>query len=164
MPCFFPFNRLPLLHWSYLCYRCLFAKIKKRKLNQIQFSFLLQTSSDGNQTTSTLSITLSRADAGKYLSCKAYNHMSPSDALEDGWRLDIQCKWIMEKFFFITWFRDLVSILGLMSMKRVLDHRDTRMCNFDKVESNSLSSAKHMSHRLFELISAKTLFICAESF
>ncbi|CAO1431490.1 unnamed protein product [Diamesa hyperborea] len=48
------------------------------------------TSSDGNQTTSTLSITLSRSDAGKYLSCKAYNHMSPTDALEDGWRLDIQ--------------------------------------------------------------------------
>ncbi|KAL7017201.1 hypothetical protein ACKWTF_010287 [Chironomus riparius] len=48
------------------------------------------TSSDGNQTTSTLSITLSRSDAGKYLSCKAYNHMSPSEALEDGWRLDIQ--------------------------------------------------------------------------
>lgn len=54
---------------------------------------LLQTSSDGNQTTSTLSITLSRSDAGKYLSCKAYNHMSPTDALEDGWRLDIQCKY-----------------------------------------------------------------------
>ena len=54
---------------------------------------MLQTSSDGNQTTSTLSITLSRSDAGKYLSCKAYNHMSPSEALEDGWKLDIQCEY-----------------------------------------------------------------------
>ncbi|XP_055371722.1 hemicentin-1 [Condylostylus longicornis] len=48
------------------------------------------TSSDGNQTTSTLSITLSRSDAGKYLSCRAYNQAVPSDPLEDGWRLDIQ--------------------------------------------------------------------------
>ncbi|KAG4065909.1 hypothetical protein HA402_000356 [Bradysia odoriphaga] len=48
------------------------------------------TSSDGNQTTSTLSITLNRSDAGRYLSCRAYNHAVPSDALEDGWRLDIQ--------------------------------------------------------------------------
>ncbi|XP_055588000.1 protein turtle [Uranotaenia lowii] len=48
------------------------------------------TSADGNQTTSTLSIILNRTDAGKYLSCKAYNTYAPSDALEDGWQLDIQ--------------------------------------------------------------------------
>ncbi|ALC45415.1 CG12950 [Drosophila busckii] len=48
------------------------------------------TSSDGNQTTSTLSIILSKSDAGKYLSCKSYNHAVPSDPLEDGWKLDIQ--------------------------------------------------------------------------
>ncbi|XP_058463277.1 hemicentin-1 isoform X2 [Malaya genurostris] len=48
------------------------------------------TSADGNQTTSTLSISLNRTDAGKYLSCKAYNTYVPSDALEDGWQLDIQ--------------------------------------------------------------------------
>ncbi|XP_055542964.1 hemicentin-1 isoform X2 [Wyeomyia smithii] len=48
------------------------------------------TSADGNQTTSTLSISLNRTDAGKYLSCKAYNSYVPSDALEDGWQLDIQ--------------------------------------------------------------------------
>lgn len=53
----------------------------------------LQTSADGNQTTSTLSISLNRTDAGKYLSCKAYNTYVPSDALEDGWQLDIQCKY-----------------------------------------------------------------------
>ncbi|XP_030379920.1 hemicentin-2 [Scaptodrosophila lebanonensis] len=48
------------------------------------------TSSDGNQTTSTLSINLSKLDAGKYLSCKAYNHAVVSEPLEDGWKLDIQ--------------------------------------------------------------------------
>lgn len=53
---------------------------------------IFQTSSDGNQTTSTLSISLNRSDAGRYLACRAYNHAVPSDALEDGWRLDIQCK------------------------------------------------------------------------
>ncbi len=60
---------------------------------KIESKLFLQTSSDGNQTTSTLSITLSRSDAGKYLSCKAYNPQTPSEALEDGWRLDIQCEY-----------------------------------------------------------------------
>lgn len=50
-------------------------------------------SSDGNQTTSTLSIILSRADSGRYLSCRAYNHAIQSEPLEDGWKLDIQCKY-----------------------------------------------------------------------
>ncbi|KAH8417035.1 hypothetical protein KR222_001779, partial [Zaprionus bogoriensis] len=48
------------------------------------------TSSDGNQTTSTLSINVSKTDSGKFLSCKAYNHAVPSVPLEDGWKLDIQ--------------------------------------------------------------------------
>lgn len=52
-----------------------------------------QTSSDGNQTTSTLSIVLSHADANKYLSCRAYNHAVPAKVLEDRWRLDIQCEY-----------------------------------------------------------------------
>ncbi|XP_065355312.1 nephrin [Calliphora vicina] len=48
------------------------------------------TSSDGNQTTSTLSISFSKTDAGKLLTCKAYNHAVLSEPLEDGWKLDIQ--------------------------------------------------------------------------
>uniref|UniRef100_A0A1A9ZZ50 Ig-like domain-containing protein n=1 Tax=Glossina pallidipes TaxID=7398 RepID=A0A1A9ZZ50_GLOPL len=48
------------------------------------------TSSDGNQTTSTLSISFSKTDDGKLLTCKAYNHAIPSEPLEDGWKLDIQ--------------------------------------------------------------------------
>ncbi|XP_054725668.1 nephrin isoform X1 [Anastrepha obliqua] len=48
------------------------------------------TSSDGNQTTSTLSVTFEKSDAGKYLSCKAYNLAITTTPLEDGWILDIQ--------------------------------------------------------------------------
>lgn len=57
------------------------------------FPILLQTSSDGNQTTSTLTIVLSHADANKYLSCRAYNHAMPDKSVEDRWRLDIQCNY-----------------------------------------------------------------------
>jgi hypothetical protein len=62
------------------------------KLNHIS-----QMSADGNETTSTLSITLSRADSGKYLSCKAYNNAIQSEVLEDGWKLDIQCEYIYDR-------------------------------------------------------------------
>lgn len=58
-------------------------------------------SSDGNQTTSTLSITLGRADSGRYLSCRAYNHILQSEPLEDGWRLDIQCEFFIDIYFII---------------------------------------------------------------
>uniref|UniRef100_W8BB58 Neural cell adhesion molecule 2 n=1 Tax=Ceratitis capitata TaxID=7213 RepID=W8BB58_CERCA len=47
------------------------------------------TSSDGNQTTSTLSVIFDKTDAGKYLICKAYNHVSQTKPLEDRWKLDI---------------------------------------------------------------------------
>lgn len=68
--------------------------LRRRRKIYVFVILSVQTSSDGNQTTSTLSITLNRSDAGRYLSCRAYNHAVPSDALEDGWRLDIQCKFI----------------------------------------------------------------------
>lgn len=64
------------------------------------FLLLLQTSSDGNETTSSLSITFSRADAGRYLSCQAYNKAFSTEPLEDGWKLDIQCKFSLIWFFF----------------------------------------------------------------
>lgn len=66
------------------------------------FSFctITQLSSDGNQTTSTLSITLSRADSGRYLSCRAYNPALQSETLEDGWRLDIQCEFKIRRKLF----------------------------------------------------------------
>lgn len=54
---------------------------------------ILQTSSDGNTTTSTLSFIASKEDTGKYLSCRAENPVVNADGLEDGWRLEIQCKY-----------------------------------------------------------------------
>ncbi|KAI8116455.1 Nephrin [Lucilia cuprina] len=57
------------------------------------------TSSDGNQTTSTLSISFSKTDAGKLLTCKAYNHAVPTEPLEDGWKLDIQSIILIVLFF-----------------------------------------------------------------
>jgi hypothetical protein len=56
------------------------------------FSFQ-QLSTDGNTTTSTVSLQLNKADAGAKLACRASNPQMPSvAALEDDWTLDIQCK------------------------------------------------------------------------
>lgn len=64
--------------------------------NGIFFSFRLQTSADGNETTSSLSITLNRTDGGKYLTCQAYNKaFSTTEPLEDGWKLDILCEFAL---------------------------------------------------------------------
>lgn len=48
------------------------------------------TSNDGNITTSTLSFIASKDDAGKYLSCRSVNTVLSDEALEDGWKLQIQ--------------------------------------------------------------------------
>ncbi|XP_011188208.1 neural cell adhesion molecule 2 isoform X2 [Zeugodacus cucurbitae] len=59
--------------------------------NEIRLEKTTETiSSDGNQTTSTLSIIFEKSDSGKYLSCKAYNLAKPVMPLVDGWILDIQ--------------------------------------------------------------------------
>jgi hypothetical protein len=54
--------------------------------------FCPQTSNDGNTTTSTLSLIVQKEDAGKYLSCQARNTIFQKEGLEDGWKLEIQCK------------------------------------------------------------------------
>lgn len=53
---------------------------------------LLQTSIDGNTTTSVLSFMATKADAGKHLSCQAENRKMGTAPIEDGWVLQIQCK------------------------------------------------------------------------
>jgi hypothetical protein len=56
------------------------------------FFFRPQTSNDGNTTTSTLSLIVDKEDAGKYLSCQARNTIFQKEGLEEGWKLEIQCK------------------------------------------------------------------------
>lgn len=60
---------------------------------------LLQTSADGNTTTSVLSFMATKADAGRHLSCQAENRIMGSAPLEDGWVLQIQCKPINDSPF-----------------------------------------------------------------
>ncbi|XP_076226361.1 neural cell adhesion molecule 2 isoform X2 [Nomia melanderi] len=48
------------------------------------------TSSDGNTTTSTLSFTASKTDAGRNLSCRAENRIMKTTPIRDGWVLEIQ--------------------------------------------------------------------------
>lgn len=46
----------------------------------------------GNVTTSTLTMTPSSEDNGKFLYCQADNPVIPGSAIEDGWKLDVHCK------------------------------------------------------------------------
>lgn len=55
---------------------------------------LLQTSADGNTTTSVLSFIATKEDAGRHLSCQAENQIMGTAPIEDGWILQIQCKLI----------------------------------------------------------------------
>ncbi|XP_046401604.1 hemicentin-1 [Ischnura elegans] len=48
------------------------------------------TSSDGNTTTSTLSMVATKDDAGKFLTCKSENPILSTEPLEDTWTLEIQ--------------------------------------------------------------------------
>lgn len=57
---------------------------------------LLQTSSDGNTTTSILSFMATKADAGRNLSCRVENPIMRTEPIEDGWILKIQCKRIKD--------------------------------------------------------------------
>lgn len=72
---------------------------------------LLQTSDDGNTTTSVLSFMATKADAGRHLSCQAENQDLGTAAIEDDWILQIQCK--------------LIDDVGI----RFLLRKDTRACD-----------------------------------
>lgn len=54
---------------------------------------LLQYSADGNHSVSVLGFVPAIDDDGKYLTCRAENPSIPDSALEDRWRLDVQCEY-----------------------------------------------------------------------
>ena len=59
---------------------------------------IFQTSPDGNVTLSILNYVPSIRDAGKYMACRAENSELPDATLEDGWKLEIHCKFLSEKY------------------------------------------------------------------
>lgn len=57
--------------------------------------FLFQYSEQNNQTLSILTFVPVIDDDGKYLTCRAENTMIADSALEDKWRLNVHCKYII---------------------------------------------------------------------
>lgn len=57
------------------------------------FISTFQTSNDGNTTTSILSLNVSKADGGKYLSCRAENKMLQQESIVDGITLEVHCEY-----------------------------------------------------------------------
>lgn len=66
--------------------------------------FLLQTSPDGNTTTSVLTFTPTVDDGGKYLSCRGQIQMIPDSGKEDGWKLDIHRKFAVPLIMLLNYY------------------------------------------------------------
>lgn len=62
-----------------------------------------QFSESGNQSSSVLTITPTREDDGKHLTCRAENAFVPESSIEDKWRLVVHCTYYIPP-------RDLLSL------------------------------------------------------
>lgn len=89
---------------------------------------LLQTSVDGNTTTSVLSFMATKADAGRHLSCQAQNRIMGTAAIEDGWMLQIQCKLMNDASAFpLSFFHHPLPLLYLfLSLSCSLSYTSAR--------------------------------------
>lgn len=59
-------------------------------------------SEDGNVTTSILTLQPTAEDAGKYLSCRAENTLIPGSSIEDGFKLQVNCKCILFQIYHLS--------------------------------------------------------------
>lgn len=60
-----------------------------------------QFSESGNQSSSVLTITPTREDDGKHLTCRAENAFVPESSIEDKWRLVVHCEYYSPPSFIV---------------------------------------------------------------
>src|SRR5271170_5158522 len=90
-PCAVP---LRMKYFIVLMARFIYLAVNSKSLRGLigQLSFCLQTSADGNLTTSILTYTPTIEDSGKLLSCRAENPLIHGSSLQDGWKMNIHCE------------------------------------------------------------------------
>ena len=60
--------------------------------NYTEILFYVQTSVDGNISTSLSTFTPSQEDDGKFVSCQATNLLIEDSGVEDQWKISVHCK------------------------------------------------------------------------
>ena len=70
--------------------------LHRNVVDRHSYFFSFQTSPDGNVTLSILNYVPTIRDAGKYMACRAENPELPDATLEDGWKLEIYCKFFLQ--------------------------------------------------------------------